>query len=232
LIRIKATKRLRDYTLDIDMDSSGTAVLMGNNGSGKTTVLNMAAGITRPDSGTFEVSGKALFDSGRGIDVPIEERNVGYVFQGYALFPHMTVYDNVAFGPRVRKASGVEERVRSELEEIGMWELRDVKAGRLSGGQKQKVALARCLATRPSLLLMDEPLSALDVEMQSAMRDYMKRRISEEKIPAIIVTHSLRDAAELGDTIFVLDRGRVAAFGAPETILRKGANKFIDNFFR
>jgi len=157
LIRIKAAKKLRDYTLDVDIEAAGTAVLMGNNGSGKTTLLNMAAGITRPDSGAIVVSGDALFDSGRGIDVPVEDRNVGYVFQGYALFPHMTVFDNVAFGPRMRKASGVEERVRAELEEIGMWELREAKAGRLSGGQKQKVALARCLATRPSLLLMDEP---------------------------------------------------------------------------
>jgi len=144
----------------------------------------------------------------------------------------MTVFDNVAFGPRMRRASGVEKRVRAELEEIGMWELREAKAGRLSGGQKQKVALARCLATRPSLLLMDEPLSALDVETQAAMRDYIKRRISEERIPALIVTHSLHDAAELGDSIIVLDRGHVAACGAPETTLRKGANKFIDNFFR
>lgn len=232
MIRIKVVKKLRDYTLDVDISARGTAILMGNNGSGKTTVLNMAAGITRPDSGIIELSDVALYDSGRGVDVPMEDRNVGYAFQNYALFPHMTVYDNVAFGPRTRKATGIEERVRSELEEVGMWELRGVKAARLSGGQKQKVALARCLANRPSLLLMDEPLSALDVEMQAVMRDYIKRRIAEEKIPAIIVTHSLLDAAELGDRVFVMDQGHMAVGGTPEEILKKGANKFIDNFFR
>lgn len=232
MIRIRAVKRLRDYTLDVAIEAGGTAVLMGNNGSGKTTVLNLAAGITRPDAGDIAVSGETLFDSGGGIDVPVEDRNVGYVFQGYALFPHLTVYDNVAFGPRMRKADGADGSVRSELEAVGMWELRGVKTARLSGGQMQKVALARCLATRPALLLLDEPLSALDVEMQATMRDYLKRRIAAERLPAVIVTHSVRDAAELGDRVFVLDRGRVTASGAPDDILRAGANTFVDNFFR
>jgi len=232
LLRIKAVKRLRDFTLDVDIRADGTIILMGNNGSGKTTVLNMAAGITRPDWGLVEAPGRVFFDSGAGTDVPMEDRNVGYVFQNYALFPHMAVYDNVAFGPRTRGEKDVEERVRSELEALGMWGLRGAKAVKLSGGQKQKVALARCLAARPSLLLMDEPLSALDVEMQAAMRAYIKRRTLEARIPAIIVTHSVLDAMELGDRVFVMDRGRIAASGSPEDILKKGANKFIDNFFR
>ncbi len=232
MLRIKAVKKLRDYTLDVDIRADGAAVLMGNNGSGKTTVLNLAAGIVRPDSGAIEISGEKLFDSTSGADVPVEDRNVGYVFQNYALFPHMTVYDNVAFGLRMRNASDTGERVRAELEALGMWGLRDAKAVRLSGGEKQKVALARCLASRPSLLLMDEPLSALDVEMQAAMRGYIKRRIAEACIPAVVVTHSLLDAVELGDRVFVMDRGRVAVEGTPEDILKKGANKFIDNFFR
>jgi ABC-type Fe3+/spermidine/putrescine transport system ATPase subunit len=232
LLRIKAVKRLRDYTLDVDIGSNGgTVILMGNNGSGKTTVLNMAAGISRPDSGIIEARGEKMYDSGPGVDIPMEDRNVGYVFQSYALFPHMSVYDNVAFGPRVRKTPDFEERVRAELEEVGMWELRDAKAVRLSGGQKQKVALARCLANKASLLLMDEPLSALDIEMQALMRSYIKRRIAEEKVPAVIVTHSLLDAMELGDRVFVLDTGKVVAGGVPEAILKKGSNKFIDNFF-
>jgi ABC-type sulfate/molybdate transport systems ATPase subunit len=232
LLRIKAVKKLRDYTLDVDINSEGTVILMGNNGSGKTTVLNMAAGITRPDAGAIEVAGNVLFDPEAGVDAPMEDRNVGYVFQNYALFPHMSVYDNIAFGPRMRGAKEVEERVRVELEELGMWELRGAKASKLSGGQKQKVALARCLAIRPSLLLMDEPLSALDVEMQAYMRNYIKRRIAEERIPAIIVTHSLLDAVELGEMVFVMDMGQVTAGGGPDEILKKGVNKFIDNFFR
>jgi molybdate transport system ATP-binding protein len=228
-------KKLRDYTLDVDINGNGgVMVLMGSNGSGKTTVLNIAAGIMRPDSGLIEAYGEMFFDSGSGTDVPMEDRNVGYMFQNYALFPHMSVYDNVAFGLRMKKASSeeVEERVRAELEEVGMWALKGAKAARLSGGQKQKVALARCLATRPSLLLMDEPLSALDIEMQASMRNYIKRRVSEERIPAVIVTHSLLDAVELGDRVIVMDKGKAAASGGPEDILKKGSNKFIDNFFR
>jgi molybdate transport system ATP-binding protein len=235
LLRIKAVKKLRDYMLDVDIRANGdTVILMGSNGSGKTTVLNLAAGIMDPDSGVIEASGRKLLDSGSGMSVPMEDRNVGYVFQNYALFPHMSVYDNVAFGLRMKKvpAVQVEERVRAELEALGMWEHRGVKAARLSGGQKQKVALARCMAIKPSLLLMDEPLSALDVEMQAAMRSYIKQRIAAERIPAIMVTHSLLDAVELGDRVYVMDRGRVAACGTPDEILKKGANKFIDNFFR
>jgi molybdate transport system ATP-binding protein len=235
LIRIKVRKTLRDYTLDADIESdSGVSVLMGSNGSGKTTVLNLVAGITSPDLGSIEVSGEALFDSKSGKDVPMEQRNVGYVFQNYALFPHMSVYDNVAFGLRMRKtpAPEIDRKVRAELEGMGLWELRNVKVSRLSGGQKQKVALARCLIIKPSLLLMDEPLSALDVEMQAAMRGIIKKRIASERIPAIIVTHSLLDAVELADRVFVMEHGMVAASGTPDEMLVKGKNKFIDSFFR
>lgn len=235
MLRIKAVKRLRDYTLDVDIESDGgTLVLMGNNGAGKTTVLNLAAGITAPDCGLIEASGVKLFDSGAGVDVPVEDRNVGYVFQNYALFPHMSVYDNVAFGLRMRKAHAkeIEERVKAELEELGMWELRGVKASGISGGQKQKVALARCLVVKPCLLLLDEALSALDAEMQAAMRASLKQRIKEENIPAIIVTHNLLDAIELGDRVFVMENGRVTVSGKPDEVLRKGTNKFIDSFFR
>jgi molybdate transport system ATP-binding protein len=235
LIRIKVRKTLRDYTLDADIESdSGVSVLMGSNGSGKTTVLNLVAGITSPDLGSIEVSGEALFDSKSGKDVPMEQRNVGYVFQNYALFPHMSVYDNVAFGLRMRKtpAPEIDRKVRAELEGMGLWELRNVKVSRLSGGQKQKVALARCLIIKPSLLLMDEPLSALDVEMQAAMRGIIRQRITSERIPAIIVTHSLLDAVELADRVFVMEHGMVAASGTPDEMLVKGKNKFIDSFFR
>lgn len=235
MLRIRAAKKLRDFTLDVDIESdNGTVVLMGNNGSGKTTVLNLVAGIARPDSGLIEVKGKAFFDSEIGIDVPIEDRNVGYVFQNYALFPHMSVYDNVAFGLRMRNAPHVEvrERVKAELEGLGMWELRNAKASRLSGGQKQKVALARCLAARPSLLLMDEPLSALDAETRTWTRSCIKERIRDGHMPAIIVTHSLADAVELGDMVFIMDRGRVVASGRAGEMLKNGSHKFINSFFR
>jgi molybdate transport system ATP-binding protein len=232
LLRIKALKRLRDYTLDVDLlCDDGTLVLMGNNGSGKTTVLNLAAGLMKPDSGVIEVSGRKLFDSDAGVDVPIEDRNVGYVFQNYALFPHMSVFDNVAFGLRMRKAPDVEEKVRAELESLDMWELRKARASRLSGGQKQKVALARCLAIKPSMLLLDEPLSALDAEMQSAMRAAIKMRIGKGRLPTVIVSHCMIDAVELGDRVYVIEKGKVTINGEPGEVFKKGKNRFIDSFF-
>jgi molybdate transport system ATP-binding protein len=232
MIRISARKKLRDFPLEVDIAAKDgeTVVLMGNNGSGKTTVLNLAAGLMRPDEGVIEVDGRMLFDSGTGVDLPVEQRNVGYVFQNYALFPHMTVYDNVAFGLRMKRQP-VESEVREELETLDMWDLRNVRAAKLSGGQKQKVALARSLVTRPSLLLLDEPLSALDAQMYGTIRETLRERIKKGRIPAIIVSHSLRDARELGDRVFVMDRGQVVLSGEPEDVLRKGQSLFVDNLF-
>jgi molybdate transport system ATP-binding protein len=224
MIRIKVRKALRDFTLDLDIaaDDGERIVLMGSNGSGKTTVLNLVAGLMAPDEGVIAVGGRTLFDSSAGIDVPPERRNAGYVFQHYALFPHMTIYDNVAFGLRMRKvpAENVERRVREELESLGMWELRQARAAKLSGGQQQKVALARGLAVQPALLLLDEPLSALDARTHGVMRKVLGERIRKSRVPSVIVLHSLRDALALGDKVYVLDRGQVAMSGEPAEIAR------------
>jgi molybdate transport system ATP-binding protein len=223
VIRIKARKRLRDFTLDADIEAGPgeTVVLMGSNGSGKTTVLNIAAGLVAPDEGLVAVSSRTLYDSAQGIDIPPEKRNVGYVFQHYALFPHMTVFDNVAFGLRMRKAevNTIERKVREELEPLGMWEQRDVRASKLSGGQRQKVALARSLAVEPALLLLDEPLSALDMGACASIRDSLKMRIGKDRITTILVTHSMRDASALGNRVYVLDCGKVIRSGTPADIL-------------
>ncbi len=235
MIRIKAQKKLRDFELnaDITAEDGETIVLMGGNGSGKTTMLNIAAGLMSPEEGIVSIAGRTLFDSQAGIDVPPERRNVGYVFQQYALFPHMTVYDNVAFGLRMRKepAGVIARKVREELKSLGLWEFRQARAAKLSGGQKQKVALARSMVIDPALLLLDEPLSALDAGMHTAMREVMKERIKERHIPCLIVLHSLRDALELGDRVCVMDRGRVTLSGVPAEVLRKGQDRFVDNLF-
>ncbi|MCD1294288.1 ABC transporter [Methanocella sp. CWC-04] len=235
MLKIKTVKMLRDYELNVDIGLNGhrTLVLMGNNGSGKTTVLNMVSGILSPDSGTIEVSGRKFFDSGSNIDVPLNKRNIGYVFQNYALFPHMTVMDNVAFGLRMKKmtADDIKNRVKAQLDSVGLWELRNEKAIKLSGGQKQRVALARALVIKPDILLLDEPLSALDVKTQVSMRAELRSSLKETGLPCIIVTHNIKDAVELGEMVYIMDQGRVAASGEPSEVLRKGHNDFIDNFY-
>lgn len=233
MLRIKVRKALRDFVLDTDITVSAgeTMVLMGSNGSGKTTLLNLAAGLATPDEGFIEVAGRTLFDSATGIDVPPERRNVGFVFQSYALFPHLSVFDNVAFGLRMRKLQKdeIDRKVRDELEATGMWELRRVKAARLSGGQKQKVALARGLVLQPSLLLLDEPFSALDAQMHASVRESLRDRLKRDRIQTIIVLHSLRDALEIGDCLHIMDCGQVVLSGEPADVLRKGQNVFVDN---
>ncbi|MGA9140586.1 MAG: ABC transporter ATP-binding protein [Methanocella sp.] len=223
MLRINVRKALRDYDLDVDITvtDSETLVLMGNNGSGKTTVLNMVAGLMRPDAGLIETPSGVMFEHETGVDLPPEARNTGYVFQNYALFPHMTVFDNVAFGLRMKKTPPAEviARVRSELESLGLWELRDERAIKLSGGQKQKVALARGIIIEPSLLMLDEPLSALDIETQVSMRRELKLRIRNAGVPAIVVTHDPADARALADVICIMDRGKIRASGKPDNIL-------------
>lgn len=235
MFRIKADRKLRDFGLHVDIaaENGDTLILMGNNGSGKTTVLNMVTGLMSPDAGTIEISGSTVFDSEKGINVPPESRDIGYVFQNYALFPHLSVYDNVAFGLRMRKTerAEIDGRVKSELESVGMWDLRNEKAARLSGGQKQKVALARALVIKPGLLLLDEPFSSLDVEMQASLRIELSKRLKQLNIPGLIVTHSIRDATELGNKVCVMDRGMVTICGSPDEVFRKGRDRFIDNFF-
>jgi molybdate transport system ATP-binding protein len=223
MLRIKVARKLRDFTLDVDIAAGPgeTLVLMGNNGSGKTTVLNLVAGLMSPDTGVIGVDGRTLFSSGAGVDLPPEQRNVGYVFQNYALFPHMTVFDNVAFGLRMRKISQAEAkaRVRPELESLGLWELRDEKAVKLSGGQKQRVALARALVVQPSLMLLDEPLSALDREIHDSIRESLRKRLKSDRITSIVALHNDSDALALGQTMCVLDRGRVLQSGTPAEVL-------------
>lgn len=235
MIRIKVKKALRDFVLDVDIRAGDgeIVILMGSNGSGKTTVLNLAAGLMRPDKGVIEVGGRTLFDAGADIDVPVEQRNVSYVFQHYALFPHMTVYDNVAFGLRMKRqpAAVIEARVHEELADLGLWELRNARAAKLSGGQKQKVALARSLVVEPALLLLDEPLSALDSRSYSTIRGVLRERIKRAGIPGIIALHSLRDAQEMGDKVYMLENGQVALSGDPAKVLREGQDRLVDNLF-
>ena len=229
MLEIDIEKRLRDFDLHLRLDvkQGQTLMLVGDNGCGKTTLLNLIAGLDRPDRGRIALEARALYDSELGIDVPPEERGIGYVFQSYALFPHMSVYDNIAFGLRARKTpkEEIDERVKRHLLEAGLWEIRRAKAADVSGGQKQRVALARALIIEPQLLLLDEPLCALDVRRQAAMRAELRETIRACGVPCIIVTHDLRDVTAMGDFACLLERGRVAMRGRPEDVVGWGVGQ-------
>jgi putative spermidine/putrescine transport system ATP-binding protein len=213
--------------LDLAIGGGETVVLLGPSGCGKTTTLRMIAGLESPDAG-----GRVLFDAEDVTGRPIERRNVGMVFQSYALFPNMNVAENIGYGLRIRRVAKAERTARVD-ELLGMMHieaLRDRRIDQLSGGQKQRVALARALAPRPSVLLLDEPLTALDAKLRDSLRveiDGLLRRLG---ITAVYVTHDQAEAMALGDRIVVMDHGRVAQIGRPRDIYFAPANRFVADF--
>jgi molybdate transport system ATP-binding protein len=234
MLSITVTKRLRDYELDLSLSvrNGETLVLIGENGAGKSTVLNLTSGLLSPDRGEIALAGRTLFSDGLRINVPTEERKIGHLFQSYALFPHLSVFENVAFGLRCRKTPKPEiaGRVAGQLAAMHLTDLAEVNVGRLSGGQRQRVALARSLVLKPDLLLLDEPLAAVDVRAQGEMRRELRSRIREAGIPCVIVTHTLKDALELGDRVCLLEEGRVVVEGTPEEVLQSRENGFLASF--
>lgn len=185
--------------------------LFGVSGAGKTTLLRMLAGLTLPDAGRITFGNQVWFDSGKRICVPPQQRNIGYMFQDYALFPNMTVKENIQFACKKHQ----KERVGELLQSFGLIEFAHRKPGKLSGGQKQRVALARAMAGSPGLLLLDEPLSALDSEIRSALQDEIKRAHEEFKTTTIMVSHDLAEVFRLSDTVVCLENGKVSAIGKP-----------------
>lgn len=234
MLSVHAVRHLRDFILDVTLSvrQGETLVLIGENGAGKSTVLSLISGILTPDRGEIALGERALFSDAKRIDVPAESRKIGHLFQSYALFPHMTVAENVAFGLKCRKVSRSEiaDAVGEQLAAMHLSDLADVNVGRLSGGQRQRVALARALVLDPDILLLDEPLAAVDMRAQTAMRKELRDRIRSAGIPCIVVTHNLGDALELGDRICLIEEGRVVADGAPEEVLAMRDNGFIASF--
>jgi molybdate transport system ATP-binding protein len=222
MLEISVQKRLRDFDLEVSVKVEEGEILMlvGENGCGKSTLLNIVAGLINPDAGEISLSGEPLFDSSLRINLPPEKRKIGYVFQNYALFPHLTVYENVAFGLRARRLSRqkIEERVNEQLKAAGLWDFRDARAVKISGGQKQRTALARALAIEPSLLLLDEPLAALDIRRQAEMRKELGDLIRDFGVPSIVVTHDLRDVVSIGDIVSLMEAGKVIHSGPAEEV--------------
>jgi len=235
MIDICVKKALRDFTLDVDihMGECGTLVLLGENGAGKSTVLNLVAGLMTPDTGKIRIGNETFIDTAVRTCIPAESRGIGYVFQDYALFPHLTVHDNIAYGMRARHLPSdiTADRVRDLAGRLGLREVLQQPAGTISGGQSQRVALARALAVKPKILLLDEPFSALDVQTRVLMRRELREVLTFEGIPAILVTHDIRDAFEIGCCIGLMERGKMVMYGEQRTVFQKGLHPFIDQFF-
>jgi len=225
---------LREFPLkaEIRVRSGETLVLIGENGSGKSSLLLSISGILEPASGKISLGDRILYDSTNGIHVLPENRDIGLVFQNCAIFPHLTVFENVAFGLRRRKVPGLEirDRVMEHLALVSLENLSNVRGDQLSGGERQRTALARALVIDPALLLLDEPVSALDVVAQERMRSALRTYVGNANIPCIAVTHSFKDALSLGDTIGVMERGRIVENGTPDEMMRS-RNGFLHQFF-
>jgi spermidine/putrescine transport system ATP-binding protein len=198
--------------------------LLGPSGCGKTTLLRMIAGFEFPDSGTIELAGRDMART------PPHKRDVNMVFQNYALFPHLTVEENVAFGLRVQKADDVEGRVRRALENVNLVGYEKREPLTLSGGEQQRTALARAIVTGPRLLLLDEPLSALDLSLRQGLREELRRLQRALAMTFILVTHDQEEALALSDRIAVMNQGRVEQVGTPEEIYERPATRFVAGF--
>ncbi|RAI01578.1 spermidine/putrescine ABC transporter ATP-binding protein [Acuticoccus sediminis] len=212
--------------LSLSLREGETISLLGPSGCGKTTTLRVIAGFAAPDAGRVVLRGETV-NKRRPY-----ERNIGVLFQDYALFPHLTVFDNVAFGPRHRglDAATVYQRVERYLGLVHMGEHAQRFPGNLSGGQQQRVALARALATEPEILLLDEPLSALDAKLRKSVRAELKAIIAETGVTTIIVTHDQEEALSLSDRVLVMNRGRIDQDAPPHELYRRPANQFVAEF--
>lgn len=207
MLEVKITKKLWYFELDIEFSlDKEILVLWAPSGAGKTTILHCLAGLFTPTSGNIILNNRVLYSSEQGINIPTRERNIGYLFQDYALFPHLTVRENVTYGPKSKKKRNVD--IMPLLESMGINHLIDRYPHQISGGEKQRVALARALILRPGLLLLDEPLSALDKNMRVNLRKEIKVLNKKWQIPFIVVTHDEEEARFLGDRILQLHNGR------------------------
>ncbi len=224
-------KRLRDFSLDVSLEvGTGTLALIGYSGCGKSTMLRLLAGLLDPDGGRIELDGRILLDTETGRNVPPEKRNVGFLVQDYALFPHLSVTDNIAYGISRLKGEEQEKRIQDALNLVGIHHLAAAKPGNLSGGEQQRVALARAMARRPAYLLLDEPLSALDVTTRTRVRSELRAILESLNIPTIVVTHDYEDARILGNKIAVMERGTILQSGTAQEISRYPANAFVATF--
>jgi len=220
-LEIQIEKKLADFALDVSFTAADEPLsILGPSGAGKTMLLRCIAGLELPDHGRIALGGRVLYDSKRRISIPARQRRVGMLFQNYALFPHRTVAENVAFGLRPLPVAEVAVHVSNFIERTHLPGLEQRYPRELSGGEQQRAALARALAIDPEALLLDEPLSALDTHLRNQMETQLLLTFAAYRRPALLVTHNIEEAYRLSSHMLVLSRGRLAATGAKEEILR------------
>ncbi len=214
--------------VDLEVPRGSLTALLGPSGCGKTTVLRMVAGLADPDAGTIAIDGSLV--SGPGVAVPPEKRNVGLVFQDYALFPHLTVGRNIAYGLAGRPRAERERRTADALTLVGLEGVEDRYPTALSGGQQQRVALARAIVTRPDLVLLDEPFSNLDATLRAAVREEVRTILRDAEQTAVFVTHDQEEALSLADRVAVMESGRIHQFAHPQALYTAPATRFVAEF--
>jgi len=219
-LRLFFAHPLRAFRLELELEIAGeTVALVGPSGAGKSTVLRAVAGLIRPEAGTISLNGDLWFDADRRVNRVPEDRSVGYVFQDYALFPHLTVERNVAFGGK--------RGVRELLKRFRIEHLAGARPGQLSGGERQRVGLARALARDPAVLLLDEPLSALDAQTRETVRIELQELLHDLELPTLLVTHDFEDAVALADRVGVLLEGQLLQSGTPAELVAAPADPFV-----
>ncbi len=224
------TKRFGDFValddVSIDVPDGGLTALLGPSGSGKSTLLRVIAGLEEPDSGQVLISGED------NTQTPVQDRNVGFVFQHYAAFKHMTVFDNIAFGLKIRgEGSGtIRERVKQLIELVHLRGFENRFPNQLSGGQRQRMALARALAVEPRVLLLDEPFGALDAKVRQELRTWLRRLHDDVHVTTIFVTHDQEEAMDVAEQIIVMNDGKVEQSGGPRDLYEDPASEFVMSF--
>jgi len=214
------------FTLDVDFTTApGVTIVFGESGSGKTTLLRSIAGLTRPEHGRVTIGDRVLYDSTTATSVDPSLRRVGFVFQDLALFPHLTAAHNIAYGLGTVDRDEQRRRIAAIAASFDIADVLGRRPRQISGGERQRVGLARTLVTNPDVLLLDEPLSALDRKTQSRIMADLQRWNAEHQIPILYVTHSTREAFALGDRVLVLDEGAIVADGTPDQVIGQWAHE-------
>ncbi len=218
--------------VSLDLQQGEVVSLLGPSGSGKTTLLRAVAGLELPHQGSIQIEGRPVFDGASGREVPAEARNLGLVFQSYALWPHKTVFDNVAYGLKLRKVASAEtrDRVSTALSNLGLGLLADRLPHQLSGGQQQRVAIARALVYNPPVILMDEPLSNLDAKLREEARAWLRELILKMQLSALVVTHDQHEAMAMSDRILLLNNGVIEQQGTPQQMYGHPQTLFSADF--
>ena len=219
MLRVDIQKRLGDFTLQAAFESEGRVTgLFGASGSGKTSLVNMIAGLLVPDRGSIMIDGETVDDVEKRVHVPVHRRRIGYVFQDARLFPHLDVRQNLDSGRRMNHLADDPAQLKRITELLDIGSLLDRRPGKLSGGERQRVALGRALLSKPRLLLLDEPLGALDEDRRAEILPYLVRLRDEARIPMVYVSHDAAEMRQLATQIVLLKRGRVSSFGGVKVL--------------